>query len=158
MNNIVLLDKSHNRQDFDCSVAALNQYLQQQAGQKQRFHQAKTYVLAENQTIIGYFTLSHTRFDWHENVSPKYKTVNTTALIARLAVDKRFAGQGMGAYLLRVALEKLAQANEITAIPIIAVDAKDGASAFYEQFGFQRLDNQGNRLFLLMETVLKLSE
>lgn len=154
---VVLLDKTHHKKDFDCGIDELNVFLREQAGQKLKYHQSKTYILSadDEQTIIGYFTLANTRLDWHHSISTKYKTVNTAALIARLAVDKRYQGQNVGKYLLLTALKKLMAANEIIPIPIIVVDAKDGASEFYAQFGFQPLDYEGNRLFILMETLLK---
>lgn len=150
------LNNEHNRNGFDCGVPALNNFLQKIAGQKSDRNQAQTYVLpADNhQTVVGFFTLATTRFDWREVAGKKNKTVDTAALIARLAVDKRFTGQGVGLFLLRTALEKLIVANDILGIPIIVVDAKDGAAAFYETVGFQFLEEGGNRLFITMETVL----
>lgn len=150
------LNETHNRKGFDCGVPALNDFLQKFAGQKSNRNQAQTYVLSadDNETIIGYFTLTMTRFNWHETVGKKSKTVDTAALIARLAVDKRFTGQGVGLFLLRTALEKLIIANDILGVPIIVVDAKDGVSAFYETVGFQFLEQGSSRLFITMETIL----
>jgi len=101
------LNETHNRKGFDCGVSALNNFLQKFAGQKSNRNQAQTYILSadDNETIIGYFTLTMTRFNWHETMGKKSKTVDTAALIARLAVDKRFTGQGVGLFLLRIALE-----------------------------------------------------
>ncbi|WP_325198556.1 GNAT family N-acetyltransferase [Kingella oralis] len=150
------LNVTHNRKGFDCGVPALNDFLQKFAGQKSSRNQVQTYVLSadDNETIIGYFTLTMTRFNWHETVGKKSKTVDTAALIARLAVDKRFTGQGVGLFLLRTALEKLIIANDILGVPIIVVDAKDGVSAFYETVGFQFLEQGSSRLFITMETIL----
>lgn len=154
---VVLLDKTHDKENFDCGVDELNVFLQEQASQKLRYNQSKTYILTadDDKTIVGYFTLVNTRLDWHKSIGNKYKTVNIAALIARLAVDKRYQRKNIGKYLLLTALKKLIKANEIIPIPIIVVDAKDGASKFYEQFGFQPLDKKSNRLFILMETLLK---
>lgn len=151
------LNEAHNRKGFDCGVPALNDFLQKFTGQKSNRNQAQTYVLSadDNETIIGYFTLTMTRFDWHEAVGKKSKTIDTAALIARLAVDKHFTGQGVGLFLLRTALEKLITANDILGIPIIVVDAKDGVFTFYEAVGFQFLEQGSSRLFITMETVLK---
>lgn len=154
---VELLNAAHDRKGFDCGVPALNDFLQKTTGQKSARNQAQTYVLAadDNHTVVGFFTLTATRFDWREAAGKKNKTVDTTALIARLAVDKRFAGQGVGLFLLRTALEKLITANDILGIPVIVVDAKDGAAAFYETLGFRFLEEGGSRLFITMETVLK---
>ena len=153
------LDKSHDRKGFDCGVLALNTFLQQQAMQMQQLDKSKTYVLLadDNATIVGYFTLAATQFQYHETVNEKYQKVNTTGLIARLAVDVRFKKQKVGSYLLRQALEKLMQANEIIGIPIVVIDAKDGAAAFYQQFGFQYLDDEQRRMFITMSAIQKAS-
>ena len=71
------LNETHNRKGFDCGVPALNDFLQKFAGQKSSRNQAQTYVLSadDNETIIGYFTLTMTRFNWHETRGKKSKTV-----------------------------------------------------------------------------------
>jgi hypothetical protein len=48
----------HNRNDFDCDVEALNQYLHKVANQDQKRNLTKIYVLAENEEIIGYYSIS----------------------------------------------------------------------------------------------------
>ena len=50
--------KLHNRKGFDCGVKALNRYLQQVAGQDQKRNLSKVYVLAEGESIVGYYSLS----------------------------------------------------------------------------------------------------
>lgn len=155
---IVPLDKSeHNRNDFDCGIPELDIFLKQQAAQKDRDHKAKTYVALANdgKTIMGYFTLAMVRLEWHENIGNKYRQIDTAPIIARLAVDKRYQRRGLGSYLLLKAFEKLIAANKLISHPVIIVDAKDGSEEFYKKFGFQRLGNEGQRLFLLMETLLQ---
>jgi predicted N-acetyltransferase YhbS len=58
-------------------------------------------------------------------------------LIARLAVDSRFQGQGIGADLLRDTVLRCIQAAEIAGIRAILVNAISlNAKKFYERYGF----------------------
>jgi len=60
VSDIQLLGKQHNRNGFDCGDAALNEFLQRQAGQQQRRGFGKTYVALEEDsaTVIGFVTVS----------------------------------------------------------------------------------------------------
>lgn len=62
---IKLLNKQHNRKDFDCGVEPLNVYLKNRSGQDQKKHIAVTYVMhdLESDHIAGYCTLSSTSIE-----------------------------------------------------------------------------------------------
>lgn len=54
-------------------------------------------------------------------------------LIARLAVDRRWQGQGIGQALLKDAMQRTLQASDIAGIRALAVHAKnEEARKFYE--------------------------
>jgi GNAT superfamily N-acetyltransferase len=58
-------------------------------------------------------------------------------LLARLAVDRRSQGQGVGKALLRDAMQRTVQAADIAGIRAFAVHAKDEeARSFYQKFDF----------------------
>jgi N-acetylglutamate synthase-like GNAT family acetyltransferase len=58
-------------------------------------------------------------------------------LLARLAVDHREAGQGLGKALLKNAMLRTLQAAEIAGLKAIFVQAKDArAEQFYAKHGF----------------------
>ena len=74
--------------------------------------------------------------------------------IGRLAVDRRFAGRGLGAALLADAARRVKQVPP--AVFTLLVDAKnDAAIAFYEHHGFQRLASAPMTLFLALATAEK---
>ena len=86
-------DKSrHARDDFDCGVAALNDYLKTKLGQHSRKNLTRGYVLATPEgRIAGYFTLSAGRLT--VSVIPEghglpAKMPLPCTLLGRLAVDK----------------------------------------------------------------------
>jgi GNAT superfamily N-acetyltransferase len=58
--------------------------------------------------------------------------------IARLAVDSRAQGRGVGAELLKQALILARKTAEAVGCVGVVVDAKANAVAFYERYGFER--------------------
>jgi len=158
----ILLDKSkHNRKRFDCGVDALNNYLQLMANQQSSRDNSRTFVLEDennSQYIIGYYTLTMISIDFSllpHNIQKRHQHASSSGLIARLAVDKRYAKQGYGEFLLIDALSKLVKASNIVAFPLIVVDAKDGALDFYKKFGFCSLIDEKQRLFMSVDFVRK---
>jgi len=158
------LGAEHDRAAFSCGVEALDRYLRQQAGQDARTRVAAPFVLHQvgSPQIIGYDTLSAVTIELPElppdltKRLPRYPQL-PAVLIGRLAVDRRFAGQGWGSVLLLDALRRsLEQSSHIAAMAVV-VDAKDDAArAFYERYGFQQLGDRPNRLFLPMKTIEQL--
>jgi predicted N-acetyltransferase YhbS len=70
-------------------------------------------------------------------------------LLARLAGDRRFQGQGLGAELLRDAMLRAISVSDQAGVRGVLVHAKDDAARrFYERFDFEPLP--GNELHLVM--------
>jgi hypothetical protein len=62
---VELLDRMHNRDEFDCGVEELNTFLRKYSFQNQKNHINKTFVAIEaasdkknEKSILGYYTLS----------------------------------------------------------------------------------------------------
>jgi len=85
----------------------------------------------------------------------RHQNAKAGGLLARLAVDKRYAKQGFGEWLLIDALKKRLSASETVAFPLIIVDAKEGAISFYEKFGFRAFLDTSNKLFITVADVRK---
>jgi GNAT superfamily N-acetyltransferase len=156
----VKLDKAtHDRQQFDCGVESLNNYLKVMASQQSQKDNTRTFVLVEEQNsarVIGYYTLTMTPIDLSalpDKLQKKHHNASSGGLIARLAIDKRYAKQGHGEWLLIDALNRLLQASETVAFPVVIVDAKDGAIGFYEKFGFTPFLDSTNKLFLTIADI-----
>ena len=131
------------------------------ANQQSNRDNTRTYVLEDEackEQIIGFYTLTMMSIDLTALpmvLQKKHKNISSVGLIARLGVDIRYKQKGYGEWLLVDALKKLLNASDVVAFPLIVVDAKEGASAFYEKFGFQRFKYEENRLFITVETVRK---
>ena len=159
---IETLSDRHDRADFSCGNASLDRYLKEQAGQDLRRVCAMPFVLApkrDDSSILGYYTLSSYGIDVGElppdmvKKLPRYPLIPAT-LLGRLAVDRRYQGQGIGEFLLMDALHRtLAQSFQIAAAVVLvnAIDA--GAAKFYQHFGFVVLPSMAGRLFLPMKAV-----
>lgn len=77
------------------------------------------------------------------------------AIIARLAVDRRYGRRGFGASLLADAFRRILAAANHVGIAVVLVHAKDdSARAFYEACaGFIAYPADGRTLFLPIETI-----
>lgn len=159
MNTVLLEKAKHDRNRFDCGITALNNYLKVMASQQAKKDNTRTFILEDKQYpehIIGYYTLTMTPIDI-QDLPPKFQkkhhSVTSGGLIARLAVDHRYKGQGFGEWLLIDALKKLLMASETVAFPVVIVDAKDGAESFYEKYGFTTFKDTDNKLFITIADI-----
>lgn len=155
------LTKAHNHKDFDCGIPSLNQYLQRSARQNQDQDTGRTYVLVEEgqSQVLGYYTLSSAAIDFEEYPEnaglPQYPI--PAILLARLAVDQRRQGEGLGRDLLLYALAAARRHADSVAAAAVVVDAlDDAAQAFYEKHGFQSLSKAGRHLYLTMKKIRQL--
>jgi GNAT superfamily N-acetyltransferase len=159
MKSVQLDTKVHNRKSFDCGIDALNNYLKLMANQQSSKDNSRTYVLEnshDKSQIIGFYTLTMTTANLESvpiNLQKKHQNNHSAGLIARLAVDKRYTKQGYGAWLLVDALQKLLQASDYVGFPFVIVDAKEGASEFYKQFGFTSFMDENNKLFITITNI-----
>lgn len=152
------LGLDHDRTAFECGVEPLDRYIRTHASQDARRRIARVFVAApENEptSIAGYYTLSAGSLERSALPAMQAKRLPhypvPVALIGRLAVDRRFAGQGLGSMLLVDAIDRIAFASHTLAVYAVVVDAKDDrARRFYERFGFVLLPESERRLFLAL--------
>lgn len=149
------LAKSHKRDDFDCGNADLNMFFRRYARQSHDRATAKTYVAIDDESgaLIGFYTLTLASLDaalLPEGHAKRYGFHAVPLFVlARLAVDKRFQGQGLGGQLLVAAAHRcLNVADQVGGVGLL-VDAKDDrAAAWYRLFGAVPLPDTPLRLFL----------
>ena len=163
---IELLDKKHNRKDFDCGKELLNDYLKTQARQDVKRKLSACFVLADNDTKVvqGYYTLSNNSIplssfsEQIRNKLPKsYKSIPTT-LLSRLAIDKKYQGNGIGKILLIDALKRsYGISNEIGSFGIIVDPIDDEAKGFYQKYDFIELPDS-KKMFIATQTLKQLFE
>lgn len=160
MKVIELLAKFHHREQFDCGRAPLNQFLRQTTQQHIRKGISRTFVLIDSalpQEIIGFVTLTlcEVRIEkFPPSIAKKYPAKVPGVKLARLAVDKKWQGQGIGELLLVSAMERaLLVANTAGGIGLF-VDAKDvAAQTYYARYGFVSLEDCPLLMFLPLSQV-----
>lgn len=158
------LGENHDRKAFSSGSQPLDSYFRTQARQNIEKKVAATFVLRDTETnrIGGFYSLSSTAVPLDKFPSeiakklPKYPLIPAT-LLARLAIDSAYRGQGLGEFLLLHALEKSLEHSQQVASAAVVVDAKDEVGrSFYLKHHFLELPDQPMRLFLPMKTIEKL--
>ena len=152
---ILPFETTLSREKFDCGVEALNLYLRNIVSQDVRRNLAVCYAMlpGNRDEVIGYYTLSATSVVLDSLLANKARKLRypviPAALLGRLAVDRRFTGEGLGKVLLYDAVERTRRA-EIACYAVI-VDAKDEkARNFYISFGFEPLKVSRLKLFFVL--------
>lgn len=154
------LNAAHSLNHFDCGIVALNNFLGKHAWQNQRANSATTYVAIEDDSVIGFYSLSvgsviHAQAP--KRISKglaKYPV--PVMILARLAVDKTYHGKGVGKGLIKDALLRTAQASDIAGIRALLIHAKDDSvKQWYKQFDFNESPTDSLHLYLLIKDIKK---
>ena len=151
--------------EFDCGDDALNNYLRRHAWTNQRkISIGVTYVAVEEEAsriVLGYFTLATASAP--AAVFPRKQARGLPPydipliLLARLAVDHRFAGRGLGSALLGEALRVCSRIAEQAGCRCVITDAYAEQVSWYAKHGFIALEGSKSggpqRMFLDIRTV-----
>lgn len=155
------LNRSQDRTSFSCGVPPLDEFLQRLVTQYEKRNLGRTYVAVHppDKTVGGYFTLASGAVAFQNLPEPMARKLPKhpvpVVLLARLAVDRRTQGQGLGEALLFDALRRclgLADQIGVHAVEVVAIDQR--ARAFYEKYGFTPLPDDELHLFLPVATIL----
>jgi GNAT superfamily N-acetyltransferase len=125
---------AHDLSQFDCGVPVLNDLLRERALKNEsRF--SRTYVVCDGARVAGYYCLSAGAVQreaapgkLRRNAPDSVPESIVVSIIGRLAVDRDYAGQGLGASLLADALRRIAGAAQSIGIAAVLVQAKDEAA------------------------------
>jgi GNAT superfamily N-acetyltransferase len=151
-----LLTERHDVEGFDCGYSALNTWLIRYALTNQRAGAARTFVVCEGDRVIGYYSLAAGGVD-PADAPPRIRKGLArhpipVMLLARLAVDGRHQGKGIGGALLRDATLRILNVADQIGVRAILVHAKDEkARAFYERFDFEPSPTDPLHLMLLIK-------
>ena len=155
------LRADHPIESFDCGKQELNRYLLRFAWQNQQAGAAQTYIGFAGDAVIGCYTLAVGHVIREE--APERLTKGLARhpvpimLLARLAVDHHWQGQGVGKALLKDAMRRTLQSADIAGIRAFAVHAKDEeARHFYLKFDFIPSPSDPMHLFVLLKDVRRI--
>ncbi len=144
------LSARFNLMPFDSGDKDLNEFLKDDALGEQQILLNKTHICFCRDRVAGYIALVADsvrvdRLDDGECLNASKYPVYPCLLIARLAVDIRLHGRGLGTYLLLFAIG--AALDGPIGCRYLVVDPKKDSTKFYEDFGFRYL-KKSNRMFL----------
>jgi GNAT superfamily N-acetyltransferase len=149
---------AHDLSRFKCGKEALDDWLRQRALKSEGLRHARTCVVAHGNTVVGFHSIVMGAVQI--GLAPSKLKRNApdpipVGILARMAVDVRFRGQGLGAALLKDGLLRILQASEIVGARAVLVHAIDAeALRFYEKYGFKEFPSGSKTLFLPMETLV----
>lgn len=142
---------------FDCGKPSLNDWLQKHALQSQGSGSARTFVVTDNASVLGYYSLVVGQVEPMQATERIRKGMGQyaipTMLLARLAVAASAQGQGIGMGLLQDAIRRTLNVAEQAGIrAMLTHPIDDDATRFYQRFGFEASPlGQGQLLLLLKD-------
>lgn len=158
-------DKRVIRDNFDCGVSELNEYLKKYAKQNDNKGISKTWVaissMTNNGDVLGYYSLSMAELKQDflpENYRKKLPRYPLPMIkIGKLAVDLSMQGKRLGETLLIDALSRGIRLAEDIGVYGFVVDAiNKKAKSFYLNYGFISLQDNHLSLFIPLSNLPKL--
>jgi len=155
------LGGNHRLEKFDCGVKELNDWLASHAVENQRRNLSRTYVLIDDaDEVAGYYSLTMGEVrvaDLPKRLGRGLPDFDIgMVLLARLALEGRLQGRGLGRDLMVDAILHAGTAGENAAARFIAVDPIDeSARSFYAAFGFRDIEGDNrSRMYLRIDNAL----
>lgn len=150
------LGAQHHLESFDCGKPGLDDWLRRHARQAQASGSARTFVVADDLRVAGYYSLTVGQVDTLEAPERIRKGMGQypipVVILARLAVSRPDQGCGIGVGLLQDAIRRtflIAEQAGIRALPTHPVD--EDAARFYARFGFVTSPVREQQLLLLLK-------
>ncbi len=158
----VRIDKHHKTGAFDCGEETLNTWLKRFALPNDASDSAKTVVVSEKNSnqVVAYYSLATGSVEPDDATARIKKGLSRNpipvVLLARLAVDLKYQGMGLGKGLLKDSILNIINASEYVGIRAILVHAKnEKALAFYEKYGFELSPVKELMMMLLLKDARK---
>ncbi len=150
------LASGHKLEDFDCGKPSLNDWLLHHARQAQASGSAKTFVVADDDRVAGYFSLTVGQVDILDAPERIRKGMGNyplpVVILGRLAVCTQDQGRGIGFGLLQDAIRRTFLIVEQAGIRAMLTHPIDeDAARFYTRFGFAASPLRERQLLLLLK-------
>ena len=134
------LSDVHEFADFSSGAASLDEWLKRRARANQLSGATRTFVVAENTQVVGYYALASGGIAVTSSVGHFRRNMPDpipVVVLGRLAVERSQQGRGLGRALFQDCALRVAQAADTIGIRGIVVHAISAeAKAFYTALGF----------------------
>jgi GNAT superfamily N-acetyltransferase len=151
----------HDREAFDCGEETLNEFLRRHARKSHDMGGAKTFLAiddGDNKAILGFYSLSPASVEYSQTPEivrrglARYEVPGFR--LARLAVDRRCQGQGIGGQLLLAAGRRcLLAAAEVGGVVLVIDSKNERVARWYASYGAVPLLDAPLSLLLPLATI-----
>jgi GNAT superfamily N-acetyltransferase len=153
--------RTHDRASFDCGEAPLNGFLQRHARKSHELGGAKSFLAiddAGSKTILGFYSLSPASVDYARTPEIVRRGLARHDVpgfrLARLAVDRKLQGRGLGGQLLLAAGKRCLLASAEVGGVVLVIDAKnESVAGWYAGYGAVPLLDAPLSLLLPLATI-----
>ena len=136
------ISKKHDREALDCGDEALNEFLRRYARKNHERGGAKTFLAISDtdNSVLGFYSLSPASVDYARTPEIVRRGLARHDVpgfrLARLAVDRKWQGRGIGGQLLLAAGRRcLLAAAEVGGV-VLVIDAKnERVAGWYASYG-----------------------
>jgi GNAT superfamily N-acetyltransferase len=139
------LTTGHDLTEFQSGEPTLDDWLRRRALENMALGASRTYVIcrAASVRVVGFHALSMGQILNQDATGAMRRNMPhhiPSIILGRLAVDQAWQGRGIGAALLRDAVDRsLRAAREVSARLLVVHAISPAAEAFYRHHGFTRL-------------------
>ena len=155
------IQKTHDREAFDCGDEALNEFLCRYARKSHDLGGAKTFLAIDNRdnkTILGFYSLSPASVAYARTPEAVRRGLARHEVpgfrLARLAVHRKVQGQGLGSQLLLAAGRRCLLASAEVGGVVLVIDAKnERVAGWYGSFGALPLVDAPLSLLIPLATI-----
>jgi GNAT superfamily N-acetyltransferase len=150
----------HDLGPFSCGEESLDIWLHRYSRHAEAAGSARVFVTTDGTHVVGYYALAVGQVEAKDGTArsvkgqPRGRPI-PVVILARLAVDERHRGRGIGRSLLQDALLRSAAAAREVGIRALLVHAHEEARDFYLRFGFEPSPTDPLHLILLMKDVAR---
>ena len=136
-----ILNSKHLISDFSCGITSLDDWLKRRALANQVSGATRTFVICVDNKVVGFYALASGGISIKSALGKFKRNMPNpipVVVLARLAIDNSFQGQGLGRALFRDAALRVVQASDTIGIRGIIVHAiSEEAKRFYVALGCQ---------------------
>jgi GNAT superfamily N-acetyltransferase len=153
----------HDFGSFSCGEESLDGWLLRYSRHAEAAGSARVFVTTDGREVVGYYALAVGQVEAKDGTArlgkgqPRGRPI-PVVILARLAVDARHQGRGVGRSLLQDAVLRVVGAAEAVGIRALVVHAYEEAREFYLRFGFEPSPTDPLHLILLMKDVSRCLE
>jgi predicted N-acetyltransferase YhbS len=134
------LSDKHILEHFDSGSGPIDRWLKTKARTAVTQRTAKVFVVCQGVEVVGYFALASSRLNITELPAPLRGNLPNhpipVVLLARLGVDLKYQGKGLGKALVADAVSRVLASNESVASFALVTNAKPESRSFYSKIGF----------------------